>query len=167
MISPSFSRRRPRRDVDSILERAHKRWSSDEHILPPDFLHGSWQVGEASCWLEGTTRHIAHTVGQGNLFVITSVTSSSGFIQVHQRLVTEMEDCSIDLHVTAEGSNDNAWTTSRIEALELEHLGALRDTDRDVSSIESVKINALLDTLSLIGLHTIHLDAIGGFRSAA
>lgn len=167
MISPSFSRRRPRRDVNSILERAHKRWSSDEHVLPPDFLHGSWQVGEASHWLDGVTRHVAHTVGEGHLFVITSVTSSAGFIQVHQRVVTELTECAIDLHVVESGSNDNAWTFSRVEALELEHLGALRDTDRDLASIESVKTNAFLDTLSLIGLHTLHLDAIGAFRFAA
>ena len=164
-ISPSFSRRRPKRDIDSILDRAHRRWSSDEHVLPPDFDHGSWAVGEAAAWLEGHPRHVAHPVGEGNLHVITSITADSGFIALHQRVVTTLEGVNVDLVV---GSREGSpWSYARIEALELEHLGALRDQDRDLSSIESVKTNAMLDALSLIGLHTLHLDSLSGFRFAA
>ncbi len=164
-INPSFSRRRPKRDIDSILDRAHRRWSSDEHVLPPDFLHGSWSVGGAVEWLEGQPRTVAHPVGEGNLFVVTSITADSGFVALHQRIGTALEDCGVDLVVS--GRDDNAWSYTRIEKLELEHLGALRDQDRDTASIESVKTNAMLDALSLIGLHTLHLDSLGGFRFAA
>ena len=164
-INPSFSRRRPKRDIDSILDRAHRRWSSDEHILPPDFLHGSWAVGDSVSWLDGHPRNIAHPVGEGNLHVVTSVTADSGFVSLHQRVVTTLEGLNLDLVVSHD--EECAWYYDRIEALELEHLGALRDQDRDTSSIESVKTNAMLDALTLIGLHTLHLDSVNGFRFAA